>query len=181
MRTDMRWLVAFAGNAMFLWLVGQANHHFTDLSLGLTGVSVYVMLLGLPIAFVSLRLSLGYALVAGILTALVMEAGLPIPHGQLFIPAAACICVTIALRGTFNRFDPASTLLTSLIINLVFFVTLTLAMPPGDGSRAGVRLALDLLISQVLVTAIGGWFFAWQLALLKLFGFDLETELRESP
>ncbi|MGH8017076.1 MAG: hypothetical protein ACREIA_02105 [Opitutaceae bacterium] len=181
MRSDLRWLVAFAGNAVFLWLVSQANHHFTNLSLGSGAGSVYVLLVGLPIAFLGLRLNLRYALVAGILTALSMEAALPVPHGLIVIPSAVTICTTIAFRGTFNRFDRTSALLTALIVNLVFFVILTIAFPPASSSHAGLRLAIDLIVSQVLLCALCGWFFAWQLALMRLFGFDLETELRESP
>ncbi len=180
MRSDMRWLVAFAGNAFFLWLVSQANHHLTHLSLGFGAGSVYLLLIGLPLAFVSLRLNLRYALIAGILTALSMEAALPVPHGLLVIPSVVTIGVTVAVRGTFNRYDRTSALLTALIVNLGFFVVLTVALPPAASPHMSIRLATDLLVSQVLLCAICGWFFAWQLALLRLFGFDLETELRES-
>jgi hypothetical protein len=179
MRSDMRWLVAFAGNAFFLWLVSQANHHLTHLSLGFGTGSAYLLLIGLPLAFVSLRLNLRYALAAAILTALAAEATLPVPNGLLVVPSVIAVCATVALRGTFNRFDRASALLTALIFNLAFFVILTIALAPASSSDVGVRLATDLLLSQVLLCAVCGWFFSWQLALMRLFGFDLETELRE--
>lgn len=181
MKSNLRWLVAFGGNAIFLWILSQINHHLSALSLGFGTGPVYVVLLGLPIAFLSLRFSLKYALASAIPTALFAEAGLPIPPGTLLITATACVCVAMSVRANFNRYDKASSLLTALIMNLVFFAILTVVRPPAGGSIAGVRLAVDLLVSQVMLCALFGWFFAWQLALLKIFGFDLETELRERP
>jgi hypothetical protein len=181
MRADLRWLVAFAGNAFFLWLIAQLNHVLTAVPFGSRNVSVFVVAIGMPLAFVSLRLGLGYALAAGMLTALAAEAGLPVPHGTFVVPALVVVCAVVGLRGTFNRFDGASALVVSLAANLVVFVAVTArATPTAEEFLAG-RLLFDLLVSQAFVVAINGWFFAWQLALLRTFGFDLETELRDSP
>lgn len=181
MRSDLRWLAAFGGNVCFLWLVSLLNHHLTYVTIGFGRGPLYVFLLGLPVAFVALRFKLGYALATAIPTAMIAEAGLPLPDGVLIITSAACVCAAHAVRGNFNRFDKASVMLTALIMNLVFMTVLTIAMPPEGGAAAVARLAVDLVVSQGLLAAICGWFFAWQLALLAAFGFDLQTELRDSP
>ena len=188
MRNDLRWLVVLAGNALFLWIVAQVNHYLTYISLDLTRAGLgminaplylHLFMLGLPVAFAALRLSLGYGLAVIIPTALFAEAGLPIPNGTLLIASAFCLCTTQAVRANFNRLEPTSALLAALVINLVLMTALTLAAPPGGGLSGSARIAFDLILSQLVLAALAGWFFAWQLALLRVFGFNLETELRE--
>lgn len=179
MRTDHRWLVAFAGNVVFLWVVAQVNHYLSSVNLGFTRGPLYLSLLGLPVAFAALRLNLRHALLAIVPTALAFEADLPIPSGLLMLTAAACACAAIALRANFNRFESRSALLASLVINLVLFTALTIAVPPVTGVASGARLASDLLFSQLALVALAGWFWAFQIRLLQIFGFNLTTELRE--
>ena len=179
MRNDSRWLILLLGNVVFLWVAGQINHHLTSVGLGFGNGPVYLFLGGLPIAFAALRLTLGYALAVGIPTALAMEAGLPIPHGSLMLASVACVCLSVALRGSFNRFDAASAVLTVLSVNLVLMLALTAAT--GILVLQGPRLAVDLILSQTAAALLTGWFFSAELALLRLFGIDLDTELREAP
>jgi hypothetical protein len=179
-RPDLRWLVVFAGNALFLFIVAQLNHHLTRVSLGFTnGGPVYLFLLGLPVAFAALRLHLAQGLVTVVATALFMEASMPIKPGALMLAAAACFCITIAIRTNFNRFEPSSAMIAAVLINLTLIAALTLFTMPGGGTVSLLRIFVDLVISQCVLAAICGWFFAWQLALLRVFGFNLETELSE--
>lgn len=178
-RTDTRWLVVFGGAYVFLFIVGQANHHFSNTPL--LGISLHVFLLGLPVAFAALRLSLGQGLAATLATAFLAEAGLPVREGALLLPAAACLCLTHALRVNFNRLNPSSAIITALAINLVLMGALTATAGPISWAGAWDRVLTDVLLSQAVVALLTGWFFAAQIALLRLFGFNIETELRETP
>lgn len=178
-RVDYRWLVASGGSLVFLFLVGQANHYLADVPL--LGISLYAFVLGLPVAFFALRLSLGQGLAATITTALAAEAGLPFVPGILLLPAALCLCLTHALRVNFNRLNPSSAILTALAINLILMLVLTVAAQPLAWRASWDRVLVDFAGSQILVATLTGWFFAAQIALQRMFGFDLETELREAP
>lgn len=178
-RHDFRWLVVFAGNAFFLFVVAQINHYLSDLPGLASHGPVHLFLLGLPVAFGALRLNLGQGLAAAVATGLFAEAGLPVAPGVLMLTAAACHCTTIAVRSNFNRLEPTSELVAAIGANLVLVAVVTVADLPAGGAAAAVRVAVDLIVSQLVVVAVCRWFFAWQLALLRLFGFNLETELRE--
>lgn len=179
MRADWRWLFTFAGNVLFLFIVSQINHHLTYAPLiGLRG-PVYLFVLGLPVAFAALRLSLKQGLVAVALTGLAAEAGTPLPPGTLLLAASAAFCITVAVRGNFNRFEPTSSIFVALLINLALFATVTAIARPVPGTATFIRLAVDLLVSQAVVATLTGWFFAYQVAILQLFGINLETELRQ--
>lgn len=179
MRADHRWLVVFAGNAVFLFLVSQLNHYLTDFSFfGLAHGQAYLFLPGLPLAFTALRLNLRPAVVTTVATALALEAMLPLRSGAILLPAAACVCVTISLRTGFNRFEASTAVLAALIMNLVLLLAITIVTYSAGGVSLS-RVALDLLFSQLAVALLTGWFFAAQTALLELFGFSIETELRE--
>lgn len=180
MRPDHRWLVVFAGNTVFLFLVAQANHYLTNVPLfGLAEGQAYLFLPGLPLAFTALRLSLAPAVLATVATALGFAAVLPAaPTGAILIPATACVCITIALRANFNRFEMSTAVLVGLLANLVMHAAVTIATLAGGGVSL-TRVLVDLALSQVALACLTGWFFAAQTALLKLFGFDIETELRE--
>ena len=106
MRTDHRWLVVFAGNLLFLFVVSQVNHHLTNFPLlGLARGQLYLFLVGLPVAFAALRLSVGPAVLTTVVTALAVESGLPLPSGTILLPATACACVTLAPGVTEFTFE----------------------------------------------------------------------------
>lgn len=178
-RLEFRWLAAFGGSFVFLVLAGQLNHYLA--STPLTGGTFHAFLLGLPVAFAALRLSLGHGLAATVATAMLAEAGLPFAPGTLVLPAAACLCLTQAMRVNFNRLNPSSAITAALATNAALMFALTLAAGPYDWGAAWPRMLADFLLSQTLVAALTGWFFSAQIALLAMFGFNLETELRESP
>ncbi len=177
-RIDYRWLVAFGGSFVFLFVVGQANHYLANTPI--LGVSLYLFLLGLPVAFAALRLTLGQGLAATFATALLAEAGLPFAHGLIVLPAIACLCITHALRVNFNRLNPSSAVAVALTINLALMLVLTATVRP-DWSSSWDRILVDFALSQLVVGVLAGWFFTAQIALQRMFGFNLETELREAP
>jgi len=179
MRADYRWLVVLAGNVLFLFLVSQANHYLTNASwLGLARGQVFLFVLGLPLAFAALRLNLASAVLATVGTALAVESMLPLRDGAILLPAAACVCVTIAFRAHFNRFEISTAILAGLIMNLVMMAAITVVVHHG-GDVSLVRILVDLIVSQLALAALTAWFFAAQTELLRVFGYDLDTELRE--
>lgn len=178
MRSDARWVVVFVANAAFLFLAGQLNHYLTAVPFGHSPGQIHVFLLGLPIAFSALRLNLKQGLAAVIPTAMVAEAGLPLPPGLLTVICATCFCVTVAVRATFNRFATTSALIVVAIVNLLIMLALSIAvLPPGNFSAG--RLMADIAISEMVVVLLTGWFFSAQQAAVAFFGYSLETELRE--
>jgi hypothetical protein len=179
MRHDLRWLVITMGNIAFLFIVAQANHYLAALDAGFLRGPVHLFLLGLPVTFAALRLRLSQGLAVALLTALAYEAALPVTPGLFVITCGACLCITVAVRGNFNRFEPTSALVATLVVNFALIAAVSLYVRPSGGTVAGLRIAVDLVASQLVAGALTGWFFAWQLALLRLFGFNLETELRE--
>lgn len=179
MRTDNRWLVVCGGNLLFLLTIAQLNHHLTNFPLlNVASGQVYLFLPGLPLAFAALRFSTGTAMLVSVITALAMESQLPLATGSLLLPATACVCGTLALRGQFNRFEPSTAIVVGLAMNLVLVLALTVLTFDSGGVSVS-RIVVDLLVSQLALAVLTGWFFAAQTALLALFGFNLETELRE--
>jgi hypothetical protein len=179
MRTDHRWLVVFGGNLIFLFLIGQANHYLSDFPLfGFGRAQVHLFLAGLPLAFAALRLTLGPAVLATVATALAIESQLPLPSGAILLPATACVCVTMVLRPHFNRFEASSAVLAGIAFNLVLLLAITLVVFRHTHVSLA-RVGADMLVSQLALALLTGWFFAAQTALLELFGFNLDTELRE--
>lgn len=178
MRTDHRWLVVFVGNTLFLFIIAQVNHQLTNFPLlGFARGQVYLSVIGLPLAFAALRLSIWPAVLATVAMALAVQSTLPLPSGAILLPATACVCATHVLRPHFNRFEPSSAIFAGLLMNLVMILSVTAVTYAAGVSLT--RVAVDLLVSQLALALLTGWFFAAQTALLQLFGFNLETELRE--
>jgi hypothetical protein len=178
MGSDVRWLFVFAGNAVFHLLFIQVNHYSTALPFGESGTQVFFFMLGLPVAFVALRLNLPQALGAIIPTALLAESSYPVVPGTLLIPCVACVCLIISLRGNFNRFEYLSAVITAVIVNLVLAMVLTTSVIPAGGISSS-RVIVDIIASQLAIIALTSWFFAAQEAWLQIFGYSLDTELRE--
>jgi hypothetical protein len=179
MRYDLRWLVVTAGNLAFLFGVGQANHCLAALDFGWLRGPFHLFLLGLPVAFAALRLRLVQGLAAVVPTALAFEAALPARPGFFVIACSACFCIALALRGSVSRFAPARALAASLLVNLALVAAISIHAISAGGAASVARIVTDLLASQAVLVLLTGWFFAWQHALLRLFGFDLEAEPRD--
>lgn len=178
MGSDLRWLLVFAGSALYHLLFIQLNHHTSNLPFGEGGVPVYFFTLGLPVAFSALRLNLRQGLAATIPTALLAESSFPVAPGTLLLPSVACFCVTLSIRGNFNRFETMSAVMTAIVINLVLMIVISVSVIAAGGT-SGSRLVLDILASQMAVAFLTTWFFAAQETWLRMFGYSLDTELRE--
>jgi hypothetical protein len=71
-----------------------------------------------------------------------------------------------------------SAVITAIVINLVLMIVVSISAIAGGGT-SGSRLVLDILASQTAIVFLTTWFFAAQEAWLQMFGYSLDTELRE--
>jgi hypothetical protein len=174
MRNDLRWLIVAGGNLLLMYVSMQVNHY-------LTAISASVFLFGLPIGFAALRLSLGQGLAACATTGLFYDTLTPFPLGTGLVFFSIAFTVIYAIRSQFHREEAFSSVIVVLLANLFLFAAFSgvaTAMTGSPGYPA--RLIIDLLISQILIAVICGWFFSFQMALMELFGINIEEEQREA-
>lgn len=174
MRNDLRWSIVVGGNLLLMYVAMQANHY-------LAALPASVFLFGLPIGFAALRLSLGQGLAASAATGLFYDTLTPFPLGTALIFFSIAFTVIYAIRSRFHREEAFSSIIVVLLANLFLFaafsgVATVMTGSPGYPSS----LIADLLISQILIAVICGWFFSFQMALLELFGINIEEEQREA-
>jgi len=174
MSNDLRWLIAAGGNLLLMYLSVQANHY-------LAAIPASVFLFGLPIGFAALRLSLGQGLTAAAVTGLFYDTLTPFPLGIALIFFSTTFTVIYTVRSRFHREEAFSSVIVVLLANLFLFAAFSAVATTTTGSPGHpARLITDLLISQVLIATICGWFFSFQMAILALFGINIEEEQREA-
>lgn len=169
MLRDSRQVLALLGcTGILMAVVGQLNH-------ALAPLAVTVSTPGLLIAFAALRLPFGTGLSVVFLSGLWLDAVAPTPFGrQAALLAIAFTCLHNAARR-LPREEVLVGVVSALFVNLGLFVLLAMldlgALP--DSSAGARRLLADLVVSQVLTTVAGPWFFALQNRLLNLVGTPL--------
>jgi hypothetical protein len=174
MRNDLRWLIVTGGNLLLMYVSMQVNHY-------LAAIPASVFLFGLPIGFAALRLGLGQGLAASAATGLFYDTLTPFPLGTALIFFSVAFTVIYAVRSRFHREEAFSSIIVVLLANLFLFAALSgvaTAMTGSPGYPAS--LITDLLISQILIAVVCGWFFSFQMAFLELFGINIEEEQREA-
>jgi hypothetical protein len=174
MRSDHRWLLITGGSLFLFYLSIQLNHY-------LAAVPVSLFLFGLPIAFAALRLNLSQGLTATVLTGLCYDALTPFPPGSGLLLFSTTFTVIYAARSQFHREEAFSSIIVVLLANLFLiaaFTTIAIVTTGSAGHPA--NLVVNLIASQLAVAALTRWFFAFQMALLELFGINLEEEQREA-
>lgn len=174
MRSDHRWLLITGGNLVLLYLTIQVNHY-------LAAVPVSLFLFGLPIAFAALRLNLSQGMIATILTGLCYDALTPFPPGTGLLLFSTTFTVIFAARSQFHREEAYSTIIVVLLANLFLFAAFsTVAIVTIGSAGYPIILVVNFVASQLAVAGLTRWFFAFQMALLGLFGIHLEEEQREA-
>ena len=174
MRNDLRWLIVVAGNLLFIYISLQVNHY-------LSAIPASVFLFGLPIGFAALRLTLGQGLTASAATGLFYDTLTPFPLGTALVFFSIAFTVIYSVRSKFHREEAFSSIIVVLLANLFLFAAFSGVATAATGSPGyPARLIADLLMSQILISAICGWFFSFQLAFLELFGINIEEEQREA-
>lgn len=171
---DPRWIIPFAANLVLVFIAREANHLLAPF-----GVSIFLAGLVLPVT--ALRLSPGPGLFAVVLTGLAMDSLAPTAFGSSAVMLAAALLMIRALRHRLMRESMSTHLAVALLANLLLFV----AQPMFAGSISAyaaptpVRIAVDLVSSQLLLTALAWWFFSLQERALVLWGVNLTEEMRQ--
>ena len=171
---DPRWLIPFAANILLVVIAGEANHYLAP-----WGCSLLLSGLALPVA--ALRLSLRPGLFAMVLTGFAMDAMTPAVFGANAALLSAGLLILHSIRHRLIREGAIARVVVALLANLVIFMT----QPIFVGSLAAfaaptpARIVVDLLLSQVVLSAMALWFFALQERALVLWGVDLGEELRQ--
>ena len=174
MRNDLRWLIVVGGNLLLMYVSLQVNHY-------LAAIPASVFLFGLPIGFAALRLNLGQGLAASATTGFFYDTLTPFPLGTALVFFSIAFTIIHAVRSRFHREEAFSSVIVVLLANLFLFAAFSAAATTTTGSPGyPARLITDLLLSQILIAAICGWFFSLQLAFLELFGINIEEEQREA-
>ena len=174
MRSDQRWLLVTGGNLLILFLSIQVNHY-------LAAIPTSLFLFGLPVGFAALRLNLPQGLAATALIGFFYDTLTPFPLGTAFILFTTTFTIIYAIRSQFHREEAFSTLIVVLLANLFLFAAFSTvsAVTNGSAGHPG-RLVVDLIVSQFALALTTGWFFAFQIAILELFGIRLDEEQREA-
>jgi hypothetical protein len=169
---DRRLLVFFLANVLLIFLQAQANHR-------LAPVSVSLFVPGLLIILSPLYMRGLSALLCVVLTGLWLDVALPgIPFGfsTLFFFA-----LSLFIRHYRKRFHPQQNfhpLMLALLANGIWLLLLWLLNGRGQWLdwHYQLRFWLDFAASQLILLALGGWFFNLQRSAIYLLGWKIEPE-----
>jgi hypothetical protein len=169
---DRRLLVFFLANALLIFLQAQVNHRLAPVSLSLFVAGLLVVLPPLYMRGISTQ-------VCAILTGLWLDVALPgIPFGfsTLFF-----LALSLFIRHYRKRFHPEQNfhpLVLALIANGVWLLLLWVLAGRGQWLDwvYQVRFWMDFAVSQLVLLAIGSWFFNLQRSALYLLGWKTEPE-----
>ncbi len=159
---------------VILWVcVSQLNHYLANLHL-----SVFAG--GLLVTLPALRLDFRTGWWSSLLIGLLIDSSTAVPfgfHGMLFIAAHIGV---FNLRGRFPREETSFGIIIALTANLALFVAISMALIHRSPEPLDMisRLLIDLLISEIFVFLVAGWFFALQERSLELGGVSLRREQR---
>jgi len=159
---------------VILWAcVSQLNHYLAPLHL-----SLFVG--GLLVTFPALRLDFRTGWWSSLLIGLLIDSSTSVPfgfHGLLFVAAHIGV---FNLRGRFPREETSFGIVIALMANLVLYMVISVALVHRSPELFDMipRLLIDLLVSEILVLLLAGWFFALQERSLELAGVSLRREQR---
>ncbi len=163
-------LVLLACAGLLGALVGQLNH-------ALAPLAVTVAVPGLLLSFAALRLPLRTGLAVACLAGLWIDAAAPVGFGRHALFFGIAFCALHQVRSRLPRQETLIGVVAALFINLALFVLFALldlgALP--DPASSGLRLLLELLVSQLFTALIGPWFLALQGGALRLASAQPET------
>ncbi len=167
MRSDFRWLIVAGGNFILILLTTQCNHY-------LSGFSLYLFLLGLPISFAGLSLSLRNGIIATAITGLLSDAITPLPYGLHFVLCLISFSILYVIRSRIPSKENVTIIVVVLLTNLFLFfaVTAYVYLTGFNSNLSPLHIVSDLIASQIILLLITRWFFAFQPSLLKLCGFN---------
>jgi rod shape-determining protein MreD len=170
-----RTLVIVLCGFILLQLVGMSNH-------ALAPARLYLWLGGLFVAFAGLRLPPQEGFNASFLIGLLLDAVTPVPFGLHAFLFGIAQLVLVRIRHRFAATETLVAVTVALLTNLALFLALAF-LYLGDApepTAAGLRMLMDLLISQCVLALIAPWFFALQTRALEITGSGLRIEASES-
>jgi rod shape-determining protein MreD len=157
-----------------LWaLIAQANHYLAPLN-----ISLFVC--GLFVTFAALRLPFREGWWAMLLTGLFLDTPTPVPLGLHAVFFLLTHAIVFNLRQRIPREETLIAVVVALLSNLGIFLAISLVFS-NHGPFATVnwiRLMVDLVASQIVIVAIGPWFFALQGHALEFCGVSLRRDQR---
>lgn len=170
-----RVLVIFACGFVLWHLVAQANHY-------LAPARLYIWIGGLFVAFAGLRLQPQEGFNASFLIGLLFDALSPVPFGAHAFLFGIAQLVLVRLRHRFAADEVLVAVTVALLTNLALLLVLAFFRLGGapDASAAGLRLLMDLVISQCVLALVGPWYFGLQLRALEIAGAGLRAEPTET-
>lgn len=152
-----RFLATFAALVLLWALVSQLNHE-------LGPFHVFIFAGGLFVAYAALALPWGAGFAAVLAAGMVCDANATAAFGLQAILFAAAYAVLHHLRDRLPRDETAGRVVIALLTN--FGLMLALSFLKADrgpfASERWIRLACDLVCSQLFLTLAAPWFFALQ-------------------
>lgn len=166
-RHDFRWLVVFGCNLLLIWLGGLANQYLAHFSfLWIEHCTVNLYLGGLLVTYAALRLDSRHGWICTLCTGLAFDSLTALPFGTSLVLFGLVHATLLHGRQRFPREEPVFAIVVALLANLFLFIAISFVMV-GENPRpadAWIRLFFDLLVSQLTVAVLAGWFMALQAA-----------------
>lgn len=161
--SQRRMIVVLGAAWILLTLLRQTNHAFTA-----WGVSIWLG--GLLIAYPALHLNPKTGFTCCFLIGMMLDAWSPLGFGTQAVLFGAAQIIIHRIRKRFAASELAIGITVSLITNLILFVIITFIVigRSHGGPVSGLRLLVDLAVSQVVLVLIAPWFFALQQRALDL-------------
>ncbi len=173
MNDDRRTLIILLANGLLYFVLNQVNEALAPLSL-------HISLDALFLLFAFFYLKPGQALLIGLLTALFVDAALPVPFGIHVILIFGTLAFLQKMRRVFRRENPRHVLLAALWCNL--FIMLGLSLTAGQDllmqSAFWLRFLCDLALSQLALALLASWWLNLQRKTLLMWEIDVGAELR---
>lgn len=158
-----RSLVLAATLLLLGFLNGQVNHYLAPLQ-----VSLYLG--GLLVTYAALNFDRRSGILTMILGGMLADSALPIPFGTHVILFCLAFLIIHRIRERIPAKERSVQVMVALFANLGIFLCLSLwrmGVQPSPAA-AWLRHGVDLVLSQVVIVAIGPWFFALQSRALQL-------------
>ena len=173
LRRNLPPLIALLAN-MGLWLLLiEINHYLALKSLHILVPALFVLYPGLNLGHIK-------GLVVCLFTGLIQDAALPLPSHDFFTLALPTLHLIIhRLRGKLHREGGLDTALLAQLLNLATLLILTAILSPSlpGGIAAHLpALLLQILLSQILLFALGSYFLNLQRRLDKVFLSNTKDE-----
>ncbi len=173
MNDDRRTLIILLANGLLYFVLNQINEI-------LAPVSVHISMDALFLLFVFFYLKTGQALLIGLLTALFVDAALPVPFGMHIILYFGSLAFLLNMRRVFRRESPRHVLLAALWCNL--FIMLGISLLAGQDlltqSAFWLRFLCDLALSQLALALVACWWVNLLRKVLLMWEIDVGAELR---